>query len=52
MQSVRALLEEGVDVNVSRADGATALLWATHWDALSTSYSLPAPTSMPLTTTA
>ena len=36
MQSVRALLEEGVDVNVSRADGATALLWATHWDDLPT----------------
>ena len=36
MQSVRALLEEGVDVNVSRADGATALLWAAHWDDLPT----------------
>ena len=36
MQSVRALLDEGVDVNVSRADGATALLWAAHWDDLPT----------------
>ena len=30
---VRTLLKErGVDVNTARADGATALLWATHWD--------------------
>ena len=29
---VRALLEEGIDVNIPRADGATALLWAAHWD--------------------
>ena len=35
-QTVRALLAEGVDVNTPRADGATALLWATHWDALDT----------------
>jgi len=28
----RTLLKEGVDVNVARADGATALLWAAHWD--------------------
>ena len=27
-----ALLAEGVDVNAARADGATALLWAAHWD--------------------
>lgn len=33
-QAVRALLTEGVDVNTARADGATALLWATHWDDL------------------
>ena len=30
--AVRALLRERVDVNGSRADGATALLWAAHWD--------------------
>ena len=29
---VRALLNEGVDVDAARADGATALLWAAHWD--------------------
>ena len=32
--AVRAYLSEGVDVNATRADGATALLWATHWDDL------------------
>ena len=31
---VRTLLDEGVDVNSARADGATALLWAAHWDDL------------------
>ena len=31
-QAVRALLTEGVDVNTARADGATALIWAAHWD--------------------
>ena len=30
--AVRALLGEGVDVNMARADGATALLWAAHWN--------------------
>ena len=34
--AVRALLKEGVDVNAARADGATALLWAAHWDDLET----------------
>ena len=34
--TVRALLTEGVDVNVARADGVTALLWASHWDDLET----------------
>ncbi len=34
--AVRALLAEGVDVNTPRADGATALLWAAHWDDLDT----------------
>ena len=29
---VRALLDEEVDVDAVRADGATALLWAAHWD--------------------
>ena len=30
---VRALLEnEGLDPDTARADGATALLWAAHWD--------------------
>ena len=35
-QAVRALLDEGIDVNTPRADGATALLWAAHWDDLDT----------------
>jgi ankyrin repeat protein len=30
--AVRSLVRERVDVNVSRADKATALLWAAHWD--------------------
>ena len=29
---VRALLDEGLDVDAARADGTTALLWAAHWD--------------------
>ena len=29
-------LKQGVDVNAARADGATALLWAAHWDDLET----------------
>ena len=29
-----ALIAEGADVNEARADGATALLWAAHWDDL------------------
>ena len=32
--AVLALLDEGVDVDARRADGATALLWAAHWDDL------------------
>jgi ankyrin repeat protein len=28
----RTLIKSGVDVNAARADGATALLWAAHWD--------------------
>ncbi len=31
-QTLRALLKEGVDVNTARADGATPLFWAVHWD--------------------
>ena len=31
-----ALLRDGVDVNVRRADGATALAWAAHWDDVDT----------------
>ena len=32
--AVRARLEAGADPDTSRADGATALLWAAHWDDL------------------
>ena len=32
--AVRTLIDAGVDVNAARADGATALLWAAHWDDL------------------
>jgi ankyrin repeat protein len=35
-RAARALIDEGVDVNTRRADGATALLWAAHWDDLDT----------------
>jgi ankyrin repeat protein len=34
--TVRALVKKGVDVNTTRADGATALLWAAHWNDLET----------------
>ncbi len=34
--AVRALIDEGADVNAARPDGATALLWAAHWDDLET----------------
>ena len=30
--AVRALLQQGAAVNAARADGATALLWAAHWN--------------------
>ncbi len=30
--AVRTLLAKKIDVNTARADGATALLWAAHWD--------------------
>ena len=32
--AARALLKQGVDVNATAADGATALQWAAHWDNL------------------
>ena len=32
LQTVRALLENGFDVNERQADGATALHWAVHWN--------------------
>jgi ankyrin repeat protein len=32
--AVKRLLQENVDVNTPRADGATAVLWAAHWGAL------------------
>ena len=35
-EAVRALLKEQVDVNTPQPDGATALAWAVHWDALKT----------------
>lgn len=34
--ALRALLKAGVDVNASRPDGVTALLWAAHWNDLET----------------
>ena len=34
VQSVRALLEAGVEVDAQRPDGATALQWAAHWNDL------------------
>jgi ankyrin repeat protein len=34
--AIRTLLKAGVDVNIARADGATALLWAAHWGDLET----------------
>jgi ankyrin repeat protein len=35
-QAVRALLKQHADVDVRSHDGATALLWAAHWDDLET----------------
>ena len=32
--TLRTLLKEGVDVNATQPDGATALHWAAHWDDL------------------
>ena len=36
--AVSALISAGVDVDSARADGATALLWTTHWEALTPLY--------------
>ena len=36
LQSARALMAARVDVNAARPDGATALLWAAHWNDLDT----------------
>lgn len=36
IEAVRALLDEGVDVDAPQADGATALAWAVHRDDLAT----------------
>ena len=33
-EGLRALLDGGVDVDTARPDGATALLWAAHWNDL------------------
>ena len=35
-EKVRALIHEGADVNASRPDGVTALLWAAHWNDVET----------------
>ena len=35
-ETVRALLDEGVEVDAPQADGATGLAWAVHWDDLAT----------------
>ena len=37
---VLALIAEGADVNETRADGATALLWTAHWDDLELTHRL------------
>jgi len=34
--TIRAMLKQSVDVNSTRADGSTALLWSAHWDDLET----------------
>lgn len=35
-RTARALLQQHVDANAHQADGATALMWAAHWDDLDT----------------
>ena len=39
-EAAQALLRDGIDVNVRRADGATALAWAAHWNDLETAAQL------------
>src|SRR5262245_20253597 len=39
-QRVRTLLNQRIDVNARSSDGSTALLWATHWNALEMAVSL------------
>lgn len=34
IETARALIDEGLDVDSPQADGATALAWAVHWDDL------------------
>jgi ankyrin repeat protein len=36
VKTARALLQQHVDANAREADGATALMWAAHWDDLDT----------------
>ena len=36
IETVRVLIDAGVDVDAPQADGATALAWAVHWDDLAT----------------
>ena len=35
-EAVRSLLQQKADVNAAQTDGATALLWAAHWDDVET----------------
>src|SRR5262245_34089000 len=35
-EAARALVKQGIDVNLTRADGATALLYAAHWNDVET----------------
>ena len=39
-RAARALLQQHVDANAHEADGATALMWAAHWDDLDTATQL------------
>ena len=32
LETARALIDQGVDIDTPQADGATALAWAAHWD--------------------
>ena len=35
-ESVRSFVDDEIDVNIKRADGATALAWASHWNDIET----------------